>query len=635
MNRLAVAEKNGTARSLRIAALACLAAAGALLAPLTVRAADISIDNLTVGWTPGNKGINLAWDSVDASTDLAVVTYWLYGKAGYITSTTTLVNPANLIGVTLNTSGLTGAGATRAFSYVVVASDSINGLVDVSPVKFNHPIHYTLSPVADDIIRKDAAGGQDGQGPIWNFDYKLQEDYYMDIYIYPPGTVFTKNASGFVTTNGSGRVTGASLPPVKMVLDNTPRSDQMASDVYLNHDAWDSRDSSGAVVAKGMYTALFVARDALTDTQVQDMLLKTIPMDSIRITNVAASAITDTNASSLIAFNTNADCRAKALICKPGTKFTLATASGTLTYLTSFTYAYDIGDNLPLDPTTLAVDATRILKVLDFYIDNGDHAFPWAGTDENGTILASENYPFALSATDSFGNYATEVIGNDYTQWGNVSINRAASQPLGVIIANVFPASGAVLSASLNKIYASFGLVSNKVQLDPDRSTIVLTRPDGTPVRGAKRWDAAAMQMEYDLDAPLDQPGTYTMTVKARGTIIGQSEFENQVVTSFMVQLPNTFAESYLSPNPVKGVSTASFNVALALASDVRLRIFDMLGREVYDKTLSLPSGQQSLIWDLKNTDGRKLSSGVYIYKLEASNASGKQEIKKKFVVIQ
>ncbi len=78
--------------------------------------------------------------------------------------------------------------------------------------------------------------------------------------------------------------------------------------------------------------------------------------------------------------------------------------------------------------------------------------------------------------------------------------------------------------------------------------------------------------------------------------------------------LPNRFELQQNYPNPFNPTTTLRFN--LPIESDVRLEIFDSLGRQV--ATLidgTLPAGSHERVWDVSN-----LSSGVYISRLVTPN---------------
>ncbi|MEZ4700753.1 MAG: FG-GAP-like repeat-containing protein [Rhodothermales bacterium] len=85
--------------------------------------------------------------------------------------------------------------------------------------------------------------------------------------------------------------------------------------------------------------------------------------------------------------------------------------------------------------------------------------------------------------------------------------------------------------------------------------------------------------------------------------------------------LPTEFALEGNFPNPFNPVTTIGF--ALPEASDVRLVVYDMMGREV--TTLidtNLGAGRYQARWEGKNDMGHTVASGVYILRMTAGNFS-------------
>lgn len=83
-------------------------------------------------------------------------------------------------------------------------------------------------------------------------------------------------------------------------------------------------------------------------------------------------------------------------------------------------------------------------------------------------------------------------------------------------------------------------------------------------------------------------------------------------------------------PNPFNPVTTIRFDVAVA--THVRLRVFDVTGRVV--RTLvdrHLPVAEHVVEWDGRDDRGRALSSGVYFYRLDA----GELAVTKKLVLLK
>ena len=81
--------------------------------------------------------------------------------------------------------------------------------------------------------------------------------------------------------------------------------------------------------------------------------------------------------------------------------------------------------------------------------------------------------------------------------------------------------------------------------------------------------------------------------------------------------IPITFTLHQNYPNPFNPITTLSYD--LPKDSDVRLTIFDMLGNEVARLVNSnQQAGFKSVHWDAKDSMGRPVSAGVYLYQIQA-----------------
>jgi hypothetical protein len=74
-------------------------------------------------------------------------------------------------------------------------------------------------------------------------------------------------------------------------------------------------------------------------------------------------------------------------------------------------------------------------------------------------------------------------------------------------------------------------------------------------------------------------------------------------------------------PNPFNPITSIRFE--LATASDISLIIYDLLGRQVSELVGGYQdAGYHQVIWNGRDSQGRELSSGVYIARLAASGYS-------------
>ena len=87
--------------------------------------------------------------------------------------------------------------------------------------------------------------------------------------------------------------------------------------------------------------------------------------------------------------------------------------------------------------------------------------------------------------------------------------------------------------------------------------------------------------------------------------------------------LPQTFMLEANYPNPFNPTTTIGY--AIPEAAQVSLKIFDMLGREI--TTLAeggMEPGRYVVEWNGRDLNGSSVGSGVYIYRMTATSASGK-----------
>ena len=90
--------------------------------------------------------------------------------------------------------------------------------------------------------------------------------------------------------------------------------------------------------------------------------------------------------------------------------------------------------------------------------------------------------------------------------------------------------------------------------------------------------------------------------------------FEYSNIVEVNAGLPKTFALEQNYPNPFNPTTVISYQ--LPVASEVSLRVYDVLGREV----MTLVQGRQEAGSYAVTLNGANLSSGVYFYRLQAGN---------------
>ncbi len=123
------------------------------------------------------------------------------------------------------------------------------------------------------------------------------------------------------------------------------------------------------------------------------------------------------------------------------------------------------------------------------------------------------------------------------------------------------------------------------------------------------KYDAAG-NVAYTIEPSFDRPGY------------------NPEMTDGKI-IEHTFELKQNYPNPFNPTTVISFS--LPAESYVTLRVYDLLGREIAE----LINGNQVSGSYSKQFDGSKLSSGIYIYKLTASNGNTRFEKTEKMILIK
>ena len=208
-----------------------------------------------------------------------------------------------------------------------------------------------------------------------------------------------------------------------------------------------------------------------------------------------------------------------------------------------------------------------------------------ASTDGGGVYVVSNNYLGTTTAWVQSGlnwNTAPAISGAALSSVGAVSVGSWVE----------FDVTGAI---SGNGIY-SFGLKNNSSDV-----------------------------VQYSSKEGLGKPELIIQT--ASGTLASNPNAE---IANDMTALPEDFSLHQNYPNPFNPETRIDFDLPEAVAA--RLIIYNILGREVLtlvdeDK----PAGRHSVQWNGRGADGLRVSSGIYIYSLQA----GEFRASRKMLLVQ
>jgi hypothetical protein len=131
-------------------------------------------------------------------------------------------------------------------------------------------------------------------------------------------------------------------------------------------------------------------------------------------------------------------------------------------------------------------------------------------------------------------------------------------------------------------------------------------------------------------------------TVTGNGTLIGEIGFNHVVGLGYSLTgpvnsvddedsiIPTEYSIKQNYPNPFNPTTRIEFSIPVS--SDVQLVVYNILGQIVSSLISEQRSaGNHSIDWNANDSNGKKLSSGIYFYLLKATGIDGKEfrEIKK------
>lgn len=157
-------------------------------------------------------------------------------------------------------------------------------------------------------------------------------------------------------------------------------------------------------------------------------------------------------------------------------------------------------------------------------------------------------------------------------------------------------------------------------------STVGASYLDGN---GDVIWNASLAQKDSDNDGATngqelqDPDGTWTIGQANPGdaSLVSNPGDPNSTTKVELVNgaLPEIFALGQNYPNPFNPTTTITFSIAKP--ENVTLRIYNSQGQAVRTLTNEfLNPGHYQVAWDGSDDSGRQLSSGIYLYRLQAGN---------------
>jgi len=237
-------------------------------------------------------------------------------------------------------------------------------------------------------------------------------------------------------------------------------------------------------------------------------------------------------------------------------------------------------------------------------------------TSDGGFILAGYTNSYGAGESD-FWLVKTDENGNE--EWNQSYDNNNESER-----------AQSIIQANDNGF-----IIAGYVTYTDETTDIWIVKTDEV---GNEEWNQTFGGNEWDRGSAIQQTadGGFVIAGSTSSYGLGGSDFwlirldqeisiaDNAIVESLILNLSNY-------PNPFNPTTTISFSIPEE--SNVKLSIYNIKGQKI--KSLlndQITSGEHSIVWNGEDDSGKKVSSGVYLYKL---NVNGKTEAVRKCLLLK
>jgi len=245
-----------------------------------------------------------------------------------------------------------------------------------------------------------------------------------------------------------------------------------------------------------------------------------------------------------------------------------------------------------------------------------DEAYSVNQTTDGGFILGGCTNSYGAGESD-FWLVKTDENGNE--EWNQSYDNNNESER-----------AQSIIQANDNGF-----IIAGYVTYTDETTDIWIVKTDEV---GNEEWNQTFGGNEWDRGSAIQQTadGGFVIAGSTSSYGLGGSDFwlirldqeisiaDNAIVESLILNLSNY-------PNPFNPTTTISFSIPEE--SNVKLSIYNIKGQKI--KSLlndQITSGEHSIVWNGEDDSGKKVSSGVYLYKL---NVNGKTEAVRKCLLLK
>ena len=260
-------------------------------------------------------------------------------------------------------------------------------------------------------------------------------------------------------------------------------------------------------------------------------------------------------------------------------------------------------------------------------------SFPFTDTIQHRMIWQRSDPGLAVNIQYNLPPNSSMVIQDEF---GGILLNLGPLQDSGTaIIPSTLPLTSAFLYMMYDNIIpvelTSFNASVSGESVLLNWTTATETNNRGFAVERFSKSSGSSWERIGFVDGSgtTTQPHTYTYTDNnvSQGVYVyrlEQTDFDGSTSYSKEVEVsvgsgPQEYGLSQNYPNPFNPTTSITFQVPVK--SDVAIKVYDMLGREI--RTLfsgEVNQGHHTITWDGLNNNGSKMSSGSYIYRMTAGD---------------
>ena len=403
-----------------------------------------------------------------------------------------------------------------------------------------------------------------------NISFSLSEDATVEIIIKDQARVLTKRNL---------------RPPTYMLQKIAPQTYQ---------EAWDGRDSGGALVADGIYSYEIITEDLAgnKNTDVGNVRVdKTGPV--IGPYSVTPKAISPSSS--------------------PG-------------ITDQATISYNISKEGTVEIRIISTTGPLVRQFGPYLKSLGSHTETWDGNDASGNVVGEGDYRIEIFLIDSAGN-----IGNPNPAVMTVAVDNTPPAITGLLVVPPFFSpmnSNPAYSAAMLKYNLSESAEVTIKVLDSLNNQVktVITNIPQSPGLKSVTWDGKDDTGAFVVD------GTYTFDITATDAALNSTTVTTTVqvdntgpVVNIVSVTPTPFAPDSIDPTLRKVDIKYILNDARVLCT-AEVKIKTRIGAIVKDlgSNLVIPTGVlQTSTWDGKNTLGQIVEDGTYAVHISAVDQAG------------